>query len=141
MEQLAKKQHSSVNKDKKGPDDKCKHENKSQELILDSNLQERSLEYVLKESENRDENEKLNILAIKYNELFEDFQKLYKKTDTLETQCKDVQYETQKYKNDLDKTTLAKTRLESLCRELQKQNKSIKVYFKGYISITKSVLQ
>ena len=77
MEQLTKKQHSSFNKDKKGSDDKCKHENKSHELILDSNLQERLLKCVLKESENKDENEKLNILGTKYNELFEDFQKLY----------------------------------------------------------------
>lgn len=87
----------------------------------------RSWENVIKATANMSPEEKLQHLETVYNELYNE-----NRTCTANLQVREKQYaqflkEHEKDRAELSKSILAKGQLESLCRELQKQNKLIKV--------------
>ncbi|CAG9760032.1 unnamed protein product [Ceutorhynchus assimilis] len=86
----------------------------------------RSLENIIKNTANMSLDEKEQYLETMYNELY-----MENRTTTMALKTREKQYaqfikEHEKDRAELAKSILAKGQLESLCRELQKQNKLIK---------------
>lgn len=86
-----------------------------------------SWENVMKELEQVTEDEKWNILESKYKELHENFLTSYESLQVCQKQKTDLDSEKSQLNRELAKVVLSKTKMESLARELQKQNKEIKV--------------
>ncbi|XP_060537144.1 beta-taxilin isoform X2 [Cylas formicarius] len=72
------------------------------------------------------EEEKLDFISEKYNELYNEHRNLNTLVQAREKQITVLQKDLDREQADLTKAILAKGHLESLCRELQKQNKAIK---------------
>ncbi|XP_065057994.1 gamma-taxilin-like isoform X2 [Rhopilema esculentum] len=69
---------------------------------------------------------KMEALAKKYIQLAADMKSTESKLDDVEAKHKETKREKEQLQMDFGKVNMAKTKLESLCRELQKQNKVIK---------------
>lgn len=69
---------------------------------------------------------KMEALAKKYIQLAADMKTTEGKLEDTEGKHKEAKREKEQLQNDFIKVNMAKTKLESLCRELQKQNKVIK---------------
>jgi predicted RNase H-like nuclease (RuvC/YqgF family) len=79
---------------------------------------------------------KLSYIEQKYQQLYNDVRRLTLTNQQLTRQNTAVQKERDHNQAELTKSIVARARLENLCRELQKQNKQIKVCSKGGISIS-----
>lgn len=87
----------------------------------------RSWENVIKATANMTPEEKLQHLETVYNELYNENRACNANLQAREKQYAQCLKEHEKDRAELSKSILAKGQLESLCRELQKQNKLIKV--------------
>lgn len=94
-----------------------------------------SIEDIFKSSGNLDAPSKLQLLTDKYEELLQ----LYRSQESIFNSTK---REVSALTTDRNKQILARSRLEGVCRQLQKQNKTIKVNFlysfKAIVFITNS---
>lgn len=86
-----------------------------------------SWENVKKDIEQANDEEKWSIMENKYRELYESFMTNTEKLQGLQKVNLDLETEKGQLNRDLTKAVLGKTKMESLARELQKQNKEIKV--------------
>lgn len=71
--------------------------------------------------------EKLQALCKKHVEALEELRLMEPRMKQLERQVQSQQKEKEQLQADHNRMILAKSRLESLCRELQRQNKCVKV--------------
>lgn len=71
--------------------------------------------------------EKLQVLCKKHVEALEESRLMEPRMKQLERQVQSQQKEKEQLQADHNRMILAKSRLESLCRELQRQNKCVKV--------------
>ncbi|KAJ8980697.1 hypothetical protein NQ317_010600 [Molorchus minor] len=72
------------------------------------------------------ESERLGVVRQRYNDLYNDLRQSNSALSTLQRQYTALQKERDHIQAELTKNILAKSKLESLCREMQKQNKLIK---------------
>lgn len=89
----------------------------------------RSWENIIKITVNMSLEERLQYLENAYNELYNENRASNANLQAREKQYSQCLKEHEKDRAELTKSILARGQLESLCRELQKQNKLIKVYF------------
>lgn len=87
----------------------------------------RALDNVLKGIVNLSDTEKIQVLSTKYGELYEEYRNLQLTHNAVKKRCDVLQKEKDQLANDQSKCVLARSRMENLCRELQRQNKLIKV--------------
>lgn len=87
----------------------------------------RALDNVLKGTINLSDPEKIQVLSTKYGELYEEYRTLQLTHTAFKKRCDVLQKEKDQLANDQSKCVLARSRMENLCRELQRQNKLIKV--------------
>lgn len=87
----------------------------------------RSWENITKATANLDEAAKLALIEQKYNDLYNDLRRTTISSQNVVKQCTVLQKEADHCQSELTKSIVARARLENLCRELQKQNKQIKV--------------
>ncbi|PRD28537.1 UNVERIFIED_CONTAM: Txlna [Trichonephila clavipes] len=104
-EKLAKKQKNSASSKKKG---------------------EKSIDHILKSLGNGTAEEKLQLLCKKHLEALEEYRLIEPRLKQLDRQITSQQREKEQLQADLNRMILAKSRLESLCREMQKQSKIVK---------------
>lgn len=71
--------------------------------------------------------EKLSVLCKKYTEITDDSKKMQVASKNWEKKCVQIQREKDQIQSEFNKTILLKSKLESLCRELQRQIKTVKV--------------
>lgn len=88
---------------------------------------QRSWENVIKSMGDMHETEKIGMIQQKYVSLYNDLRLTTSVYQNLEKKFITLQKERDQARAELNKNILAKSKLESLCRELQKQNKAIKV--------------
>lgn len=79
------------------------------------------------------ENMQFDALKTKYSELYEKYRNVQNILSATEKCLSVLQKENDQLQSEQSKSVLARSRLESLCRELQRQNKLIKV-LKLYIT-------
>lgn len=87
----------------------------------------KALENILKLVNSVPEQDRLLTLSNKYGELYDEFRNLQIAYAALKKQSEMVQKEKDQLQTEQGRSVLARSRLESLCRELQRQNKLIKV--------------
>lgn len=87
----------------------------------------RALDNVLKGIVSLPDSEKIQALSTKYGELYDEFRTLQLTHNAVKKRCDVLQKEKDQLANDQSKCVLARSRMENLCRELQRQNKLIKV--------------
>lgn len=87
----------------------------------------RALENILKDINSLPEQERLEALTTKYSELYEEYRTCHSSLAVSEKRCSVLQRERDQLQTEQSKLVLARSRMESLCRELQRQNKLIKV--------------
>lgn len=87
----------------------------------------KSMENIMKELTNLQEPQKLEALFTKYSELYEEYRSLSSSLSVSEKRCLSLQRENDQLQNERSKLVLARSRMEGLCRELQRQNRLIKV--------------
>lgn len=88
---------------------------------------EKSLDLILKSLNNlQTPEEKFEAMCKKYAEIQEENRKLTTNAKQLDKKCIVSQKEKEQLQVEFNKTVLTKSKLESLCRELQRQNKAIK---------------
>lgn len=87
----------------------------------------RALDNVLKSIISLSDTEKIQALSTKYGELYEEYRNLQLTYTAIKKRCDVLQKEKDQLANDQSKCVLARSRMENLCRELQRQNKLIKV--------------
>ncbi|GFQ88258.1 beta-taxilin [Trichonephila clavata] len=104
-EKLAKKQKNSASSKKKG---------------------EKSIDQILKSLGNGTAEEKLQLLCKKHLEALEEYRLIEPRLKQLDRQITSQQREKEQLQADLNRMILAKSRLESLCREMQRQSKIVK---------------
>ncbi|GFY55857.1 beta-taxilin [Trichonephila inaurata madagascariensis] len=104
-EKLAKKQKNSVSSKKKG---------------------EKSIDQILKSLGNGTAEEKLQLLCKKHLEALEEYRLIEPRLKQLDRQITSQHREKEQLQADFNRMILAKSRLESLCREMQKQSKIVK---------------
>lgn len=73
--------------------------------------------------------EKVEILSKKNTESIDEIRNYKNSVQILQRRICVLEKEKEQLQNDHSKGLLARSRLETLCRELQRQNKSIKVFF------------
>lgn len=71
--------------------------------------------------------EKLSTLCKKYSEIADESKKMQVSSKHWEKKCVQMQREKDQIQSEFNKTILLKSKLESLCRELQRQIKTVKV--------------
>jgi len=86
----------------------------------------RNVEQILKSMHNLDTDGKLQALCGKYGELLEDQKETQTSIKTYERHLQVLQREKEHLQTENSKGILARSRLEELCRELQRQNKVVK---------------
>ncbi|XP_018320673.1 alpha-taxilin [Agrilus planipennis] len=86
----------------------------------------RAIENIMKEIGNLEDGEKVRVLIKKYSDLYDEFRALQNNTALSDKRMTVLQRERDQLQSEQGKLVLAKARMESLCRELQKQNKLIK---------------
>ncbi|XP_065165593.1 alpha-taxilin [Atheta coriaria] len=86
----------------------------------------RCLENILRSVSTLSDVEKFEELKSKYVELYDQVRVAHNNHFAMENKTKAIQHQMEALRNDHTKSLLARSRLESLCRELQKQNKIIK---------------
>lgn len=87
----------------------------------------KALDNVLKSIASVPENSQFDALKEKYGELYEEYRNIHNVLTATEKRLGVLQKENDQLQSDQSKSLLARSRLESLCRELQRQNKLIKV--------------
>lgn len=87
---------------------------------------ERSLEHVIKSLNNLSIEDKFTTMCKKYSEMVDENRKLQAHVKLCDKKCIALQREKEQLQNEQSKAVLTRSRLESLCRELQRQNKAIK---------------
>lgn len=88
---------------------------------------DKSVEHVLKALNSLDTTEeKLAAMCKKYADIFDENRKLQLLVKQTEKRCSVVQREKEQLQTEHSKAILTRSRLENLCRELQRQNKAIK---------------
>ncbi|XP_014207172.1 alpha-taxilin [Copidosoma floridanum] len=87
---------------------------------------ERNIDQVLKSLSDLDAEKKLSAVAKKYMEILDENRKLQLLLKMTEKKVVVVQREKDQCESERSKAVLTRSRLESLCRELQRQNKAIK---------------
>ncbi|KAJ8950374.1 hypothetical protein NQ314_007913 [Rhamnusium bicolor] len=87
---------------------------------------QRSWENIIRSVSTMSEGEKIAVIQEKYNEIYAELRKATSTLAAMEKQYAALQKERDHTQTELTKNILAKAKLESLCRELQKQNKVIK---------------
>lgn len=90
---------------------------------------EREIANLLKSWNNLSIEEKFNNLTEKYTELHEDTRKMQMKLYLTEKEIAILVKEKGQWQAEQNKLVMQRSRLEGVCRELQKQNKQIKVLF------------
>lgn len=112
----------------KDNENKLKKLPKSNSTIKKSGQKEKSTtEYLMKSlSSCETDSEKLNRLCKKYIELLEENKTLEQNSKQQEKICVQIIKEKEQLQEQHNKTVLAKSRLEGLCRELQRHNKVVK---------------
>lgn len=88
---------------------------------------QRSWENVCRSMGDVTDSEKINFIQERYTCLYNELRQVSVGYQALEKQFVQMQRERDQLRAELNKNILAKAKLESLCRELQKQNKAIKV--------------
>lgn len=88
---------------------------------------QRSWDNVLKSMGDMPEVERIGVIQQRYVSLYNDLRQTASCYQHLEKRYISLQRERDQARAELNKNILAKAKLESLCRELQKQNKAIKV--------------
>ncbi|KAJ8918655.1 hypothetical protein NQ315_014974 [Exocentrus adspersus] len=86
----------------------------------------KALENVMKSMGDISEPEKLKNLMLRYEDLYSEYRRVSSSFQAMEKSFNAVCKERDVARFDLNKNILAKSKLESVCRELQKQNKAIK---------------
>lgn len=89
----------------------------------------KALDNVLKSINALPESERIEALLAKYTELYNEHRNLQLIHVATKKQSDMLQKEKDHLQNEQSKCLLARSRMESLCRELQRQNKLIKVSF------------
>lgn len=84
---------------------------------------------LLKSIENLSEAERLTFLGEKFTELTTENKRYATLLDQREKEKNHIERERDHLKSDCNKNILAKNKLENICRELQRQNKQIRVLF------------
>ncbi|XP_018565023.1 alpha-taxilin [Anoplophora glabripennis] len=87
---------------------------------------QRSWENVMKSMGDMPEAERIGVIQQRYTSLYNDLRHTAVNYQSLEKKFITLQKERDQARTELNKNILAKAKLESLCRELQKQNKAIK---------------
>ncbi|GLV39365.1 uncharacterized protein CBL_13242 [Carabus blaptoides fortunei] len=87
---------------------------------------EKKMEQFMKSIQDLSPEEKISALCKKNAEFLEDVRTYKSSVLVLQRKTKIIQKEKELLENEHSKSVLARSRLENLCRELQKQNKSIK---------------
>lgn len=87
----------------------------------------RAWDNVLRAVSNLTDHQKLTVVSEKYMDLYAELRKVVKQLQTMEKAYATLQREKDQLQVDQTRSILAKATMESLCRELQKQNKQIKV--------------
>lgn len=90
---------------------------------------EKKMEQFMKSIQDLSPDEKISALCKKNAEFLEDLRTYKGSVLVLQRKTKIIQKEKELLENEHSKSVLARSRLENLCRELQRQNKSIKVDF------------
>lgn len=88
----------------------------------------KALDNVLKSIVSVPELSQFDALKEKYGELYEEYRNVQNVLTATEKRLGVLQKENDQLQSDQSKSLLARSRLESLCRELQRQNKLIKVF-------------
>ncbi|XP_058788602.1 gamma-taxilin [Phymastichus coffea] len=89
--------------------------------------EDKSIEYILKSLNGLNTpEEKLFAVCKKYNEIVDENRKLQMNLKQMEKKIIMTQREKEQCQSEKSKAVLAKSRLENLCRELQRQNKAVK---------------
>lgn len=86
-----------------------------------------SWENVTKEIEELDESEKWVAMESKYRELHENYMSTFETLSVFQKKYNDLELEKNHLSRDMTKVIMNKTQMESVARELQKQNKELKV--------------
>ncbi|KAK4871587.1 hypothetical protein RN001_015711 [Aquatica leii] len=86
----------------------------------------RALDNVLKEVNTLPEPQRFEALQSKYANLYEEYRTSHSSLIVSEKRCATLQTEKNQLQTEQSKLVLARSRMESLCRELQRQNKLIK---------------
>lgn len=87
----------------------------------------KALDNILKTFVSIPENVQFDTLKVKYSELYEEYRNVQNILSATEKRLTVLQKENDQLQSEQSKSVLARSRLESLCRELQRQNKLIKV--------------
>lgn len=88
---------------------------------------QRSWENIVKSMGDMPEVERIVVIQQKYVSIYNDLRRTTSIYQNLEKKFITLQKERDQVRAELNKNILAKAKLEGLCRELQKQNKAIKV--------------
>lgn len=87
---------------------------------------EKSLEHVIKSLNNLSIEDRFTAMCKKYSEMVDENRKLQAHVKICDKKVIALQREKEQLQNEQSKAVLTRSRLESLCRELQRQNKAIK---------------
>lgn len=87
----------------------------------------KALDNILKTFVSMSESVQFDTLKSKYSELYEEYRNVQNILSATEKRLSVLQKENDQLQSEQSKSVLARSRLESLCRELQRQNKLIKV--------------
>lgn len=85
-----------------------------------------SWENVMKEIDELSDDKKWGVMESKYRELHENHLSTYESLMTCQKRYCDLELEKNQLSRDMTKVIMNKTQMESVARELQKQNKEIK---------------
>lgn len=85
-----------------------------------------SWENVMKEMEELSEDKNWSFMESKYRELHENYLSTYESLLLSQKRYNDLELEKNQFSRDMTKVIMNKTQMESVARELQKQNKEIK---------------
>lgn len=100
-----------------------------------SKRDQRSWDNLIKSLGNLPESEKLDIIKEKYSDLYNEYRTTATSLKSNEKTLKNLQREKEHVQAELAKNILSRSKLENLARELQRQNREIKVckpYFSNY---------